>query len=543
MLNGIIPNSMGGTLKGQVLIHGMNTQEVGIAQLATRVGIVLEDPETQLFTTSVRSEVAFGPENLNLPPDEILERIRWALEVVRLTGYEERMPSALSGGQKQRLAIAANIAMRPDILVLDEAASQLDPLGVEEVLGVVRELNQKYGMTIIMATDASEMIARLMDRVVVLDRGQLVAQDTPRRIFSSAALFQKYMIRSPQVSQLATRLISAGQELPLFPITVEEACADLEERLVDQPVSPPMAETAPAAPSLAEQKPVIIVDHLDYTYQPLNVRAVRDVSFSIQRGEFVALIGQNGSGKTTVLKNLLGLLKPTGGQVTVAGLDTRQAAVADMACHVGFVLQNPDQQLFAETVEEEVAYGPKNLKLDKAVVEGRVEEALRLVGLENKRGEFPPALSKGDRAKTVIASALALNPDIIILDEPTTGQDYRGCHQIMQIANSLQEQGRTVLFVTHHMALVAEYARRVIVLSGGRILLDGPTGSVFNQPDVVRQAFIVPPQITVLGQMLPARLGLPRTPLSVQELAAPILVRLGAPSPCREDIGSLDDRP
>jgi energy-coupling factor transport system ATP-binding protein len=268
------------------------------------------------------------------------------------------------------------------------------------------------------------------------------------------------------------------------------------------------------------------VDHLDYTYQPLNVRAVKDVSFSIQRGEFVALIGQNGSGKTTVLKNLLGLLKPTGGQVTVAGLDTRQAAVADMATHVGFVLQNPDQQLFAETVEEEIAYGPRNLQLDKADVAARVDEALRLVGLESKREEFPPALSKGDRAKTVIASALALNPEIIILDEPTTGQDYRGCHQIMQIASSLQAQGRTVLFVTHHMALVAEYARRVIVMSGGRILLDGPTGTVFDQPDVVRQAYIVPPQITELGQRLPARLGLPRTPLSVQELAAPILKRL-----------------
>ncbi len=524
MLNGIIPNSIGGNLKGQVLINDLDTQQAGIAQLATQVGIVLEDPETQLFTTSVSSEVAFGPENLCQSPKEILENVKWALDVVRLNGLEDRMPLALSGGQKQRLAIAANIAMRPNILVLDEATSQLDPVGVEEVLSVARELNQKYGMTIVMATDASEMIARLMDRVIVLDKGQLIAQGTPREIFSQTELFEKYMIRSPQVSQVATLLKKAGQEFPAYlPITIEEGVADISSRLNgNAKVNSVHSEPAVVQPKKAAE-PIIVVDHLDFTYQPLNVNAVKDISFTIQQGEFVALIGQNGSGKTTVLKNLLGLNKPTKGKVTVAGLDIGTSAVADMAKHVGFVLQNPDQQLFAETVEEEISYGPKNIGLKKEIVEERVEEALRLVDLEDKRKEFPPALSKGDRAKTVIASALALNPEIVILDEPTTGQDYRGCHQIMQIANQLHEQGRTVVFVTHHMALVAEYARRVIVMSGGKILMDGPTADIFNQPDVVRQAFIIPPQITELGQRLPAKYGLPRTPLSVKELADPVL--------------------
>ncbi len=522
MMNGIIPNSVGGRLAGQVLVHGLDTKETGISVLATKVGIVLEDPETQLFTTSVKSEVAFGPENLSLPPAEIEERVRWALEVVRLTGYEDRLPTSLSGGQKQRLAIAANISMRPDILILDEATSQLDPVGVEEVLSVVRELNQKYGITILMATDASEMIARLMDRVVVLDQGQLVTDGTPRQIFADTALFQKLMIRSPQVSQLATHLEDKGHPLPTFPITVPEASKGLQT-LLEGTIPAPVEKAKPVAD--AAGIPAIQVEHLDYVYQPLNVHAVKDVSFEIRQGEFVALIGQNGSGKTTVLKNLLGLLRPTEGKVTVAGQDTRTTAVAEMARHVGFVLQNPDQQLFADTVEEEVAYGPRNLKLEKELIEQRVSEALNLVGLEDKRQEFPPALSKGDRAKVVIASALALNPSIIILDEPTTGQDYRGCHQIMQIAKSLHEQGRTVVFVTHHMALVAEYAQRVIVLCGGKLLLDDVTESVFARPEVVRQAYIIPPQITELGQALPASLGLPRTPLTVRTMSAAILDR------------------
>lgn len=522
MLNGIIPNSVGGNLKGRVLTDGMDTREVGIAQLATKVGIVLEDPETQLFTTSVMSEVAFGPENLCLPADEIKERVKWALDVVRLGEYEDRMPSALSGGQKQRLAIAANIAMRPDILVLDEATSQLDPVGVEEVLSVVRELNQKYGMTIVMATDASEMVAKLMDRIIVLDQGQLIAEGTPREIFADTQLFQKFMIRSPQVSQLGAVLKKDGHPLKKFPVTIDEAkkgLTDLMKGITKKPVSGGNGNRDRSSAG----DPIITVDHLDFTYQPLNVHAVKDVSFTIHKGEFVALIGQNGSGKTTVLKNLLGLLKPTSGSVTVASLDTRKSAVADMARHVGFVLQNPDQQLFAETVEEEVSYGPRNLGLDKEITESRVEFALKQVGLEDKRLDFPPALSKGDRAKTVIASALALDPEVIILDEPTTGQDYRGCHQIMQIADALHEQGRTVVFVTHHMALVAEYARRVIVMTGGSVLLDDSTRNVFNQPDVVRKAYIIPPQITELGQSLPESLGLPRTPLAVREMAEPIL--------------------
>lgn len=522
MMNGIIPNSVGGRLAGKVLIHGLDTKDTGISVLATKVGIVLEDPETQLFTTSVRSEVAFGPENLCLPVEEIRERVRWALDVVRLADYEERMPSSLSGGQKQRLAIAANIAMRPDILVLDEATSQLDPVGVEEVLQVVYDLNKKYGITIVMATDASEMIARLMDRVIVLDEGKKVADGKPREIFSNTDLFKKLMIRSPQVSQLAVELDEAGHALTKFPITVPEANEGVQELLRGTQA---LTAEADIKDITVSETSAVQVESLNYIYQPLNVHAVKDVSFEIKQGEFVALIGQNGSGKTTILKNLLGLLRPTDGKVVVAGQDTRTTAVAEMARHVGFVLQNPDQQLFAETVEDEVAYGPKNLKLEKELIEERVAESLELVGLEDKRKDFPPALAKGDRAKVVIASALALDPSIIVLDEPTTGQDYRGCHQIMQIAQLLHQQGRTVVFVTHYMALVAEYAQRVIVLCGGKVLLDDVTESVFSKPDVVRQAYIIPPQITELGQVLPIGLGLPRTPLTVETMSKAILGR------------------
>ncbi len=530
ILNGIIPHSAGGRLRGQVLIEGIDTQESSVGQLSTKIGIVLEDPETQLFTTSVLNEVAFGPENLLMPVEEILERSERVLELVRLDGYEDRSPTDLSGGQKQRLAIAAGLVMQPSVLILDEATSQIDPLGVVEVLSLVQKLNKEFGMTIIMSTDKSEEVAKIADHILVLDEGREVAYGTPREVFADTGLFKKFMIRAPQVSQLGATLQEAKYPLPIFPIVLDEARDGIVE-LIDGK-SPPAVSRSSATASSAEKKTeastrksIITVDHLSYVYQPREVLAVDDVNFDIKEGEFVAIIGQNGSGKTTILKNLLGLLHPTSGKVTVAGLDTSQAAVSDLARHVGFVLQNPDQQLFAETIEQEIAFGPQNLGVDEAEVKRRVDEAIEMVGLECDKMEFPPALPKGDRAKVVIASALALNPEIMVLDEPTTGQDYKGCHQILQIARKLHQENRTVVFVTHHMALVAEYAQRVIIMCDGKILLDSKTEDIFGQPDVIRKAHIIPPQITELSQQLPENLGLPRTPLTVQQLSEAILSR------------------
>jgi len=261
----------------------------------------------------------------------------------------------------------------------------------------------------------------------------------------------------------------------------------------------------------------IEVKNLDFTY-PNGFKALKNINFSVGENEIVGIIGQNGAGKSTLLKNLTGLLKPTNGEVIINGINTRDISIAKLATNIGFVLQNPDRQLFANTVEEEVSYGPRNLKLGEEEIRKRVKEALEFVDLQEKTQEYPPAMSKGERAKVIFASLLAMKPHIIVLDEPTTGQDSKGCQQIMTIARELYSLGHTVLVVTHNMSLVADYCQRVVVLCKGEILMDGTIDEVFKEEELLRSTFIVPPQITIFGNCIKARIHSNKTFTSVKEL-------------------------
>lgn len=272
-----------------------------------------------------------------------------------------------------------------------------------------------------------------------------------------------------------------------------------------------------------DMKEIIIkIENLNF-YYPGEIKALENININICKNEIIGLIGQNGAGKTTLLKILLGLIKPTNGRVMIDGIDTREISISELAKKEGLVLQNPDRQLFANTVEEEIAFGPHNFGLSKKEIEERVEEAMAVVGIENFRDEYPPSLSKGDRAKVVIASVLAVKPQIIILDEPTTGQDYLGIRQIMDIVQRLHKCGHTIIIVTHYMPLVTEVTERTIVLSEGRILLDGKTREVFAQPDILKKTYIVSPQITQLAQKISKGLGVSPEALSVKELGDEVI--------------------
>ena len=263
------------------------------------------------------------------------------------------------------------------------------------------------------------------------------------------------------------------------------------------------------------KKVVLKIDDLSYAYRE-GAYALEHVNIEIYENDFVAIIGQNGAGKSTLLKNITGLLRPTEGAIYVNGKDNKEMSIADISKEIGFVLQNPDRQLFADTVYQEIEYGPKNLGLPEEEIKERVEDAIKMAGLEGKEEDYPPALSAGERAKVVIASVAAMRPDVIILDEPTTGQDNRGRTQIMEIAKKFHELGHTIIVVTHDMSLVAKYAKRTLVFCKGQLLLQGTTREVFAQEEKIKEAYILPPQVTRMAAH--ADIGTEDTILTVEEM-------------------------
>jgi energy-coupling factor transport system ATP-binding protein len=398
--------------------------------------MALDDPETQIFTSSVFNEVAFGPENLLLPPEEIKQRVKRALEIVGLAGFEERAPSTLSGGEKPRLIIAAALAQAEKILVMDEPIARLDPAGAEEIFSVIKSIREKHRLTVVMATHSSEHALKFADRVFILRNGTVAACGTPQDIFRDAALLEENGIRPPVTGN------AAGCKTASLP--AQRTAHGLINNLTP---------------------PAVKITNLSYSYNSV-ITPIKNFNLTIENNDFAAIAGQNGCGKTTLLKIIAGLLRQDKGEIHIRGKNSKDLPVSAISKEIGFVMQNPDCQLFSDTVYREVSFALKNLKLPESEIRDRTESALSAVGLKDKRGAFPLALSRGERAKTVIASVLAMGCKIIILDEPDAALDYRGCRSIMDTAGELNTNGYTIIFVSHNMPLISEYAKRLIVMNG-----------------------------------------------------------------------------
>jgi len=501
-LIGVIPHYIEGEYDGEVVVNGLRILEHSIQEVATRLGLILQDPESQIIGITVKDDVAFGPCNLGLSRDEVLQRVKYSLGVVRLNGYEERETYRLSGGEKQRVAIASVLALKPDILVADEPTSELDPIGKREVFDTLLKLRNEEGKTIIMITHEVDWAVKCADRIGILYDGRFVSVGEPREVIRELGEegLRRYGVRVPQASQLYFRLerYLDGNKSPW--ITVEEAVSALKELLgKKRGLKEIMARGRELVKSTGE--PVIIVEDLWHIY-PGGIEALRGINMHVYRGEHLAIIGQNGSGKTTLVKHFNGLLKPTKGRVLVFGIDTRNVSVSELSKKVGYVFQNPDHQIFAPSILEEVAFGLRNLKLPEEEVRKRVSWALNFVGLEGREEEHPFKLSKAERQMLAVASILSMKPDVIIVDEPTTGQDWMGVNKIMNMLDELKRMGHTIITITHDMRAVAEHADRVIVLQRGRILHEGSPREVFSKPEILMQTYLEPPPITLLAKSL-----------------------------------------
>lgn len=528
-LNGLVPHATGGTVRGEVRVGGWSTKELPVPRLATRVGMVFQDPESNLVGLTVEDEVAFGPENLGVPREEIAARVAWALEAVGMASARRRPAAQLSGGQKQRVAIAAVLAMRPQVLVLDEPTAQLDPTGKEEVAAAIAALRRERGadLTVVLVEQDAELLARLADRVVVLDAGRIVLSGTTREIFTRVDHLAALGVFAPQVAEVTARL-SAALGADLAALTPEEAAPALRARLRkpghpersqeraepfvgDNPV--PGDESLNAAdrrgaagePVLtasehdaAAPEPLVVVEGVHYRYGG-SVPALRGVDLTLAPGEFVALLGVNGSGKTTLAKHLNGLLRPDAGRVLVAGRDTRQHPPGELARVVGYVFQNPDHQIFQPTVAAEVASGPRNLGARGADLAERVDEALARFGLTDLRDRHPMLLGRAARRRVALAAVYATRPRLLVLDEPTGGLDRRDTAELMATLEALVAEGTTVLLITHDLRLAATHARRVVVMWDGRVVADGPPEAILADAERLAAAGLRPAPVTRLS--------------------------------------------
>lgn len=447
-LAGIIPNLADGTMTGLVEVNGMNTSRHSVSALSERIGYVQQDPEAQLFCASVEDEIAFPLENRGIAPDIIDKQIDVMLDLVGMTGYRKRVPTSLSGGQMQRVAIAAALAAEPDVLILDEPTAALDPEGKQEVFDVLERIRQTRSMTVIMAEQDTEHIAYWADQVLFMVNGELVRN-------GDASLF----VREKGL------LESSGVQVADDPLPQVKAVQQGKKHKKDKKNQPERSKDV-----------VISLDHVSYQYERGGnaSKALDDVTFDIERGSFIGLIGRNGSGKTTLAKHLNGLIRPTQGTVTVDGLDASKHSVGEMAAHVGFVFQNPDHQIFCSTTKEEIAFGPTSLGLDGATVFKRVDEMLTLFDLHRYEDVSPATLGYGERRAVALSSVLAMRTPILVLDEPTAGLDHRLAARFLGTIEKLNQRGVTIVMISHDMRAVYRYCTHVLELEDGKVVQYGP---------------------------------------------------------------------
>ena len=491
-LNGIIPHCYPGEFFGSVLIDGLDTVETSLTDISRLVGSVCQDIDSQMVSSVVDDELLYGLENFGIPHDEIPGRVDEALEAMGILDLKDCAIDSLSGGQKQKVAIAAIVALRPRILVLDEPTAELDPASSVAVFDLLRRYAQSHGTTVIVVEQKIALLSDFADMLVIVDDGRLRFVGSPSEVLAHSDELLEIGVACPRSTSLANRLRSAGLYYG------GRGAGMIEFRDV----------------------------HASYDGE----RAVlKGVDFTIGDGEFVSFVGTNGAGKSTTMRLMNGLLKPTRGDVLIDGVSTRDLKTSQLARSVGFLFQNPDRQICNNTVREELLFGFKALGEKGPEVEARVDAIIAELGFDPEADPF--LLNRGTRQLLALASIVVVEPSVVVLDEPTTGLDYRECSKVMDIVSRLHEQGTTVVMVCHDMEVVGDYARRVIVMNDGRVIDDGPTFEVLRRPETVRRASLVPPQIVGISMELVRRYpSLAQTPIAtantLEEMASAIeLVR------------------
>lgn len=473
--NGLIPHFYGGTLEGQVWVAGLDTRAHPVGELFAHVGLVFQNPEAQLFTSTVEHELAFGLESLGLPRDEIRRRVAESAEVVGVSRLLARNPHQLSGGEQQLVAIAAALALRPAVVVLDEPYASLDPANVRRVRAALREINRR-GTAIVLTEHRLSHAVADVDRMVMLHEGRVTLDGPPQAVLRQHV--EAFGLNLPPVVRLARDL-----DLPEISLSVEaaipmlSACRLLPEWLQARPRPTPDGDL------------VLQAEDLVFTLDGRPV--LQGVTLSLRAGECLALVGANGSGKTTLIKHFNGLYRPTRGRALVLGQETRRAEVSRLARHVGLAFQNANDQFFRFRVRDELEAGPRALG---CLDEVWLRELVALFRLDPLLERSPYRLSEGEKKRVAFASALAARPEILVLDEPTTGQDWAFRQALGELLGKLRARGQTIVLVTHDLEFAEQHADRWVLLAEGQVLTSGTPWEVMSREAALRQAGLEPTQ-------------------------------------------------
>ena len=499
---------------GTIWVNGKDTRkEEHLLEVRQTAGMVFQNPDNQIIGTVVEEDVGFGPENIGVPTDDIWRRVEESLSAVGMIEYRHHSPNKLSGGQKQRVAIAGVLAMRPKCIVLDEPTAMLDPNGRKEVLRTIEELRRQEKVTVILITHYMEEVIGA-DRVIVMDRGHVVMDGTTKEIFAQVDLLKQYRLDVPQVTLLAYELRKKGYPIPEVVLTTEELVNALSLCKSKENTSD-IKEVILDTTEREDKKVILEMDHVNYIYSPGNAyekHALKDISLRIHEGEFIGVIGHTGSGKSTLIQHMNGLIKATDGHIYYEGEDIcdEKYNLRKLRSDVGLVFQYPEHQLFEVDVLTDVCFGPKNQGLSDGECKTRAMEALQLVGLPEKYYEVSPfELSGGQKRRAAIAGVLAMKPKVLILDEPTAGLDPQGRDEILdRIAYLQKQENLTVVLVSHSMEDIAKYVERIIVMNKGAKILDDKPKAVFAQYKELERVGLAAPSVTYMMHAL-AEKGIP----------------------------------
>ncbi len=503
---GLVPHFHGGELIGRVLVDGLDTRQYPVNRLFGHAGLVFQNADAQLFNQTVEAELAYGMESLGLDSAEIERRLAWVSQLLGIASLLGRPPHTLSGGEKQRVVLGAILSVRPRLLLLDEPFTHLDPEGAERLRTILRTV-RKEGITVIVVEHYLHEVIADMDRLIVLYRGRVVADGPPRTVLKDD--LAAFGLSFPPLVRLFRERGWGGS-----PLSIDEALRDLQanqrdlraQLLADDPrldfSDQPIQD---ADLQRGQAKSVVEMEGVCFSYD--GHEALRDINLALRQGECVALVGRNGAGKTTLVKHMNGLVKPKQGRVHVLNHDTRTTSIAELARDVGFVWQNPNDQLFQANVREEVLTGPRVLGVHDSEWCHALFERFRLTPLLDRS---PFRLSEGEKKRVAFATALAIQPELVVLDEPTVGQDEPFRHELGTLIAEWRAHGRAVVLVTHDLEFASEHAQRWLVLAEGRIVADGPPGSVMADSKAMADAGLRPTQRFQLVQALRRSFGEPQ---------------------------------